>query len=89
MLEGDYDVDWEVDPNEHSHAPHPHRVPLRGRVSTIRRPGAPVARAQHCLTPVGRAPAAHGAGTVRPGASPRRRRCGASRPARRTEPHGG
>jgi hypothetical protein len=59
MLEDDYDVDWEVDPNEHSHAPHPHRVALGGRPrARERRPGAPIAHPpQLCLSPVGRAPA--------------------------------
>jgi hypothetical protein len=54
MLEGDYDVDWEVDPNEHSHANHPHRVPLRGRAGRRpRRPGTAAARPQVCLSPIG------------------------------------
>jgi hypothetical protein len=53
MLEDDYDVDWEVDPNEHSHASHPHRVPLRGRLRDRgRRPGAAVHQVQPCLSPV-------------------------------------
>jgi hypothetical protein len=49
LLEDDYDVDWEVDQNEHLRAPHPHRAPLRerGRV----RPGQPEAAPGRCLTP--------------------------------------
>jgi len=50
MLEDDYDVDWEVDRNEPSVPLHPHRVPLRRR-SAERRPGAPAAAGQVCLTP--------------------------------------
>jgi len=50
-LEDDYDVDWEVDPNEHLQAPHPHRAPLRER-ARARRPGQPAARDHACLTPV-------------------------------------
>jgi hypothetical protein len=51
MLEDDYDVDWEVDPNEHLQAPHPHRAPLRGR-ARARRPGIPSPRDHVCLTPL-------------------------------------
>jgi len=92
MLEGDYDVDWEVDLNEHSHATHPHRVPLSGhRRGRTRRPGAPQARpAQHCLSPVGRAPAYS---RLAPAGGPGGRR-GHSRDARRggagrAQRHGG
>jgi hypothetical protein len=52
LLEDDYDVDWEVDQDEHSQAPHPHRAPLRGRVPA-RRPGSPERVSQPCLCPVG------------------------------------
>jgi hypothetical protein len=60
LLEDDYDVDWEVDPNEHLQAPHPHRVPLRGRGRT-RRPGEPAGRNHVCLSPVGRPVGGHNA----------------------------
>ncbi|HMD51706.1 MAG TPA: hypothetical protein VKG62_03255 [Solirubrobacteraceae bacterium] len=62
LLEDDYDVDWEVDPNEHPQAQHPHRVPLRGR-ARARRAGAPPARPHHCLSPV--ACTRHGEGSRR------------------------
>jgi hypothetical protein len=56
-LEDDYAVDWEVDRDEPSReAPHPHRVPLRGR-SVRRRQGEPAVRPLLCLTPVGELPA--------------------------------
>jgi len=67
LLEDDYDVDWEVDQSEHLRAPHPHRVPLRGRVS-VRRGGQPPAREHVCLCPVGQ-----------PHAKPRPRRAAAVR----------
>jgi hypothetical protein len=51
LLEDDYDVDWEVDPNEHSQAPHPHRVPLRASLPA-RRAGAPSPASHVCLSPV-------------------------------------
>jgi hypothetical protein len=51
LLEDDYDVDWEVDPNEHLQAPHPHRAPLRGR-TRVRRQGQPAPTAHVCLCPV-------------------------------------
>jgi hypothetical protein len=51
LLEDDYDVDWEVDPNEHLQAPHPHRAPLRGR-ERARRAGQPTPRDHVCVTPV-------------------------------------
>jgi hypothetical protein len=55
MLEDDYSVDWEVDWDEPSgEAPHPHRVPLRGRF-VKRRPGEPAPRPQLCLSPIGSA----------------------------------
>jgi hypothetical protein len=57
MLEDDYDVDWEVDPDEHSQAPHPHRVPLRASLPA-RRSGAPAPVTHVCLSPVGGAGAA-------------------------------
>jgi hypothetical protein len=51
-LEDDYAVDWEVDRDEpFREAPHPHRVPLRGR-SVRRRPGEPAASPQICLSPI-------------------------------------
>jgi hypothetical protein len=53
LLEDDYDVDWEVDPNEHLQAPHPHRVPLRGR-GHARRAGQAEPTAHVCLAPVAR-----------------------------------
>jgi hypothetical protein len=58
LLEDDYDVDWEVDPDGHEAHIHPHRAPLRGpgshrsRRIGERRPGAGAATPQHCLTPV-------------------------------------
>jgi hypothetical protein len=57
LLEDDYDVDWEVDPDEHSQAPHPHRVPLRASLP-VRRAGAPAPVNHVCLSPVGGASAA-------------------------------
>jgi hypothetical protein len=51
LLEDDYDVDWEVDPNEHYRAPHPHRAPLRSPERS-RRPGSSIPRDHACLTPV-------------------------------------
>jgi hypothetical protein len=53
LLEDDYEVDWEVGQDEPSHAPHPHRAPLR-RGCARRRPGQVPAPAQPCLSPVGR-----------------------------------
>jgi hypothetical protein len=76
LLEDDYDVDWEVDPNEHSRAPHPHRVPLRGRIRD-RRPGAVAMREQVCLTPVG------DVARDAPGGSPTRGHTQPRRPATR------
>ena len=55
LLEDDYDVDWEVDPDEHSQAPHPHRVPLRASLPA-RRAGTPAPANHVCLCPV-RSPA--------------------------------
>ncbi len=62
LLEDDYDVDWEVDRDEHSPAVHPHRMPLRGRGATApRRPGRSEPVMHVCLTPLGQtAPAPPG-----------------------------
>jgi hypothetical protein len=54
LLEDDYDVDWEVDHDEHLETPHPHRAPLRTR-GPSRRAGAPPPAHQHCTSPVGAA----------------------------------
>ena len=51
LLEDDYDVDWEVDPNGHSQAPHPHRVALRASLPA-RRAGVPLPASHVCLCPV-------------------------------------
>jgi hypothetical protein len=74
LLEDDYDVDWEVDPNGHLQAPHPHRVPLRGR-SSARREGAPERVAHVCLTPVGQLSATRPLPTVRRGSQRSARTC--------------
>ncbi len=57
-LEDDYDVDWEVDGDEHLTQTHPHRAPLRGpgrrsRRSLARRGGEPAPRDHICLSPIG------------------------------------
>jgi hypothetical protein len=60
MLEDDYDVDWEVDPNEPPQDAHPHRAPLRGRTLVDRRgrrTGQPAPMTHACTSPV-RGPAA-------------------------------
>src|SRR6202035_3193050 len=54
LLEDDHDVDWEVDPNGHSQAPHPHRAPLRASLPARRAGTLPPAN-HVCLCPV-RAP---------------------------------
>jgi hypothetical protein len=64
LLEDDYDVDWEVDQDERTHVPHPHRAPLRGG-SASRRAGQPPTRPQVCLSPLQRG------ATVPDGARPR------------------
>jgi hypothetical protein len=64
LLEDDYEVDWEVDQDEPSHAPHPHRAPLR-RGCARRRPGQIPAPAQPCLSPVGRVASAEPPGRSR------------------------
>ena len=51
LLEDDYDVDWEVDRNEHVGSPHLHRAPLRGRPGQ-RRPGQPAPAPGACLCAV-------------------------------------
>jgi hypothetical protein len=51
LLEDDYDVDWEVDQDEPTRVPHPHRAPLRGRVYE-RRAGEVALASQLCLCPV-------------------------------------
>ncbi len=67
LLEDDYDVDWEVDPDkpieppicgsrlsarsESNRGDHPHRMALRSRLGA-RRPGSPVPREQVCLCPL-------------------------------------
>ncbi|HSZ04345.1 MAG TPA: hypothetical protein VK778_03980 [Solirubrobacteraceae bacterium] len=53
LLEDDSDVDWEVGQDEHGHALHPHRAPLR-RGCARRRPGEAPAPPQVCVSPVGR-----------------------------------
>jgi hypothetical protein len=59
LLEDDCDVDWEVGRDEPTTVPHPHRARLRGGCAE-RRAGQLPARAQACLSPVGRvAPARH------------------------------
>ena len=65
LLEDDYDVDWEVDRNEHYGSAHPHRAPLRGRVGQ-RRPGQPGPALAACLC------ATASAAAVSPSARPRR-----------------
>jgi hypothetical protein len=50
LLEDDYGVDWEVDPNEPFTPVHPHRTPLRRR-SRARRPGEGAPARQDCITP--------------------------------------
>ena len=73
LLEDDYDVDWEVDQNEHLQAPHPHRAPLRGRRRDAPAGHAAAARARLPLprraaaerlrsAPTARRPAAPGRG---------------------------
>ncbi|HEV2974975.1 MAG TPA: hypothetical protein VGX69_08265 [Solirubrobacteraceae bacterium] len=57
LLEDDYDVDWEVDPNEPRAHDHPHRAPLRGpgrrsRRAHERRAGTPAPISAVCLSPV-------------------------------------
>jgi hypothetical protein len=58
MLEDDYDVDWEVDQDELTRVPHPHRAPLRGGCAQ-RRVGQVPARPQACLSPIGRSDIEH------------------------------
>jgi hypothetical protein len=72
LLEDDYDVDWEVDPNGHSQAPHPHRVALRASLPA-RRPGTPAPANHVCLCPVrapGTATRTHPASTASRGRTP-------------------
>jgi hypothetical protein len=56
LLEDDHDVDWEVDRDEPVGQIHPHRVPLRGRMSrdraASRRAGQPAPREHACVSPV-------------------------------------
>jgi hypothetical protein len=83
-LEDDYDVDWEVDGDEHLTQTHPHRAPLRGpgrrsRRAPTRRGGETAARDHICLSPIGAAPS-NTAGTARD-----RRRC--TQPARSPSHH--
>jgi hypothetical protein len=60
LLEDDYDVDWEVDEDEHQTQPtHPHRASLRGpgsrsRRLAKRRAGQIRQPCQHCLSPIGK-----------------------------------
>jgi hypothetical protein len=68
LLEDDDGVDWEVDADEPGEAPHPHRVPLRGRAAA-RRPGAVVAAMQVCTSPVGVRASANGKARSRPSGS--------------------
>jgi hypothetical protein len=51
LLEDDYDVDWEVDQDERTRVPHPHRAALRGGCAP-RRVGQVPARPQACLSPI-------------------------------------
>jgi hypothetical protein len=51
LLEDDHDVDWEVGRDGRVQASHPHRAPLRGRL-TARRPGQTAPAPQVCLCPV-------------------------------------
>ncbi|MFI4991658.1 MAG: hypothetical protein ACHQHO_12210 [Solirubrobacterales bacterium] len=60
LLEDDYDVDWEVDLDEHqTQMTHPHRASLRGpgsrsRRLTKRRAGQIEPARHDCLSPIGR-----------------------------------
>jgi hypothetical protein len=65
LLEDDQAVDWEVDRDEHFRVAHPHRAPLRGRSSQLRRPGQPLAPSHACLCPVRRVPVAPVTGSRR------------------------
>ena len=79
LLEDDYDVDWEVDQDEHRPVAHPHRAPLRRR-SVNRRAGAGAGTASACVSPIG-APLARGGHEARlsgPRSQPRQRCCGGS-----------
>ncbi|HEY4812078.1 MAG TPA: hypothetical protein VIH71_13575 [Solirubrobacteraceae bacterium] len=58
MLEDDYDVDWEVDQDERTRVPHPHRAALRGGYAQ-RRVGQVPARPQACLCPMSRGDLRH------------------------------
>jgi hypothetical protein len=58
LLEDDYDVDWEVDQDELTRVPHPHRAALRGGCAQGRVGQVP-ARPQACLSPIGRTDIEH------------------------------
>jgi hypothetical protein len=60
LLEDDYDVDWEVDLDDHqTQTTHPHRASLRGpgsrsRRLAKRRAGQIAPARHHCLSPIGK-----------------------------------